>query len=190
MKKKQMEEKKSVIAETIEQLKAMIADPPIDAPRAFMKALEALVEDQSLDDCIMFRRKTGTESFFQAAGISKLFFGTRRQVVVKQSNKDVFGLAISRKQDVLFGSAADKKIQSYLPSWLRDFRSIRALYILPLCLDNECQALILGVSWNGYFMNLEGEKVAELRKLRGVLVEIMESSAFVSSGRSGSGTVF
>ncbi|MEM7672224.1 MAG: HDOD domain-containing protein [Verrucomicrobiota bacterium] len=188
--KKKQEVKKSAMLVAIEKLRVMIADPPIDTPRAFMITLEALVEDQNLDDCIMFRRKTGTESFFQTAGVGKLFYATRKQVVVKHSTKDLFGLAISRKQDVLFGSAADKKVQSYLPDWLRNFRPIRALYVLPIALDDECQAIILGVSWSGYFMNLEGARLAELRKVRDTVAEIMESTSFVSSSRSGGGTVF
>ncbi|MGB0371486.1 MAG: HDOD domain-containing protein [Opitutales bacterium] len=190
MLKKKEEVKKSSMVVAVEKLRSMIADPPIDSPRAFMIALEALVEDQSLDDCILFRRKPGTESFFQAMGVGKLFYGTRKQVIVKQSNKDLFGLSISRKQDVLFGSATDKKVQGYMPAWLRSFRPIKALYILPVSWDEDCQAVILGVSWSGYFMSLEGEKLAELRKLRDVVSEIMESSSFVSSSRSGSGTVF
>ena len=39
-------------------------------------------------------------------------------------------------------------------------------------------------------MSFEGDKVAELRRLREMLVEIMESSAFVSGSRPGSGSVF
>lgn len=188
--KKKNEVKKSPMEIAIEKLKALIADPPIDAPRAYIIALEALVEDQSLDDCILLKRKTGTESFFQTYGVGKLFYSSRKKVVVKHSNKDLFGLAISRKQDVLFGSAVDKKVQSYLPPWLREFNSIRALYILPMVYDDDCQALILGVSWSGYFMSLEGEKLSELRRVRDTLSEIMESTSFVSSSRSGSGTVF
>lgn len=184
------EVKKSSMVVAMEKMRELLADPPLDVPRAIMIALEALVEDQSLDDCIFLRRKNGTESFFQIYGVGKLFYGTRKQVVVKQSNRDVFGLAISRKQDVLFGSAADKKVQSYLPAWLRQFRSIRALYILPVALDSECEALIMGVSWSGYFMNLEGEKLAELRKLRDLVGEILESSSFVSSDRNDTRTLF
>ena len=146
-----------------------------------MISLEAMVEDQMLDDCILFRRKGATDSYALAHGCGKLFFRTARKVSVTPTDSDVFGLTISRQKDVVFASAEGEKVQEFLPYWLRNFKSIRALYALPVEIAGECKALILGVSWTGLFTDLEGDRLAELRRLRDTCADLMEASRFCGS---------
>ena len=167
---------RSPIEIAINKLKAVMADPPFVVSRAYMIALEAMVEDQMLDDCILFRRKGATDAYAQAHGCGKLYVRTSRKVSVNKADSDVFGLTISRKKDVIFASAEGEKVQEFLPDWLRNFKGIRALYALPIEIAGECEAMILGVSWTGLFTDLDGERLATLRRLRDTLAEVMEAS--------------
>ncbi|MCH2154406.1 MAG: HDOD domain-containing protein [Opitutales bacterium] len=111
------EQKISALKEAIGSLRKLIANPPFDATRAYMIALEAYTADQGLDDCILLIRKPGTDSFFQNIGCGKLFYATRKRNIVKATNPDVFGLCIQRRKDIIFASATEKK-DSELPTGL------------------------------------------------------------------------
>ncbi|MEM9025647.1 MAG: HDOD domain-containing protein [Verrucomicrobiota bacterium] len=158
-----------------EKLKSVLADPPFVASRAYMIALEAMVEDQILDDCIFFRRKVATEAFIPSLGCGKLFMRIRQKVSVGKSNSDVFGLAISHNKDIVFASAEGEKVQDFMPDWLRSFQKIRALYLLPVSTARGCEALILGISWSGLFTDLKGERLKDLQILRDTLKDLIES---------------
>ncbi|MGB0371133.1 MAG: HDOD domain-containing protein, partial [Opitutales bacterium] len=168
---------RSPIQCAIEKLKTVLADPPFVASRAYMIALEAMVEEQTLDDCILFLRQGAKDVFIPAYGCGKLFFRITRKVTVNKAEPNVFGLTISKEKDVVFASAEGEKVQEFLPDWLTSFKKTRALYALPISISGKSEALILGVSWTGLFTDLEGERLQDLRSLRDCLKDIIESAA-------------
>ncbi|MFO1452277.1 MAG: HDOD domain-containing protein [Opitutaceae bacterium] len=103
-------------------------------------------------------------------------FRALRPGAIKGSDRTVFGICLSRRENVLIHDANDAKIRPYLPDWLQGRGAPPSFVLLPLFHERAVQGLIV-CSWRERRkIIITPEHVALIRTLLGLVAQSFDQN--------------
>ncbi len=134
----------AILTEGLMHLTELTVATVIDLPAMDMVALSAARRAFALQDSVLLQRDSDGKTFTATLGLGELFNLIRGRPLVSSDRRDVFGISISRREDVLIRDTADPKIQPFIPEWLRSAGAITTFILLPMVNETGAIALIVG----------------------------------------------
>lgn len=129
---------------------------------------ESIGDGLGLSGCMIFTREAHESGIFAArSGQGKLFQDTRNRPFVSASKRDIFGICLNRKEDILIQDVNAGKIRSVIPEWIDTSERNQSLLILPIVDGHQPYAIILGTRDQGAVELSRGDhrRLKELRTL-------------------------
>ncbi|MBK8476570.1 MAG: HDOD domain-containing protein [Opitutaceae bacterium] len=134
----------SVLTECLIQLSEFTSAAAIDVPGMDHAALSAIRRALDLQDCVLFQRDPGAQTYTAQTGLGALLDLVRGRPVISAERRDVFSICLNRREDVLIRDTSDPKIRPFLPEWLLAAGAINGFILLPLSNNTGVIALIVG----------------------------------------------
>jgi HD-like signal output (HDOD) protein len=94
-------------------------------------------------ECLLFSRSDHAASFELTHGRGACFTALGQRVRVRAADRTVFGVCLSRGENVVIHQAADPKIAAYLPDWLRALPALNSFVLLPLISEGQAEGIVL-----------------------------------------------
>jgi len=155
-----------ILQESVKTLSVMVGVEDPDLEIVHKEAATALVTALTLDSGIILRRDNDGV-FKYAYGTGQAAGGLRSAIEqIGPASRDVFGISISRAEDVLVSDVRRGTILRYVPVWLKLNSAIMSLLILPIIEGNVVSGLLFGMRCRGDPLTLDGATVQALRELR------------------------
>ena len=85
---------------------------------------------------------------------------------MEAGRRDVFGICLTRREDVLIRDTSDPKLRAFLPEWLMGEGTVRSFILLPLVGEAGVFALIVGTRNGTEPIQLSSREVQLLKALR------------------------
>lgn len=133
-----------ILTECLIQLSELASAATIDVPAMEALSLAALRRAFGLEDCVLFQRDADGRTYSAQAGLGALLDLVRGRPLISTERRDVFGICLSRREDVLIRDTSDPKIRPFLPEWLLSAGMITGFLLLPLLNETGAIALIVG----------------------------------------------
>jgi hypothetical protein len=134
----------AILTECLIQLAEFTAATAIDLPAMESVCLGALRRALLLQDCVLFQRNPGGQTYTAQSGLGDLLSQVRGRPVISTERRDVFSICLSRREDVLIRDTSDPKIRPFLPEWLLAAGVINGFILLPLLNETGPVGLIIG----------------------------------------------
>ncbi len=134
----------SILTECLLQLSELTSAAAIDVPGMDLAALTAVRRALDLQDCVLFQRDPGAQTYTAQTGLGALLDLVRGRPVISAERRDVFSICLNRREDVLIRDTSDPKIRPFLPEWLLAAGAINGFILLPLSNNTGVIALIVG----------------------------------------------
>lgn len=151
-------------------------DRMLDAPQTEIHALlslviQALLDALSLESCLVFVRQS-QGAFHLEHGAGPLLESIDRAIMLRADQRDVFGVPVSRGEDVLIQNPDDPRMRAFVPEWLRRPGHALPFLLLPLKDSTGTYGLLCGICRNAAAFALVGQVNSELRLFRAKLVRL------------------
>lgn len=96
------------------------------------------------DECWLFRRRLGEESYSIIGGAGTQWEQVRGSAGLRVDERSVFGVALARRQVVLLHDTQDAMVAQYLPPWWQSTKGMpRAIALVPIGKRDEPSGLAL-----------------------------------------------
>jgi HD-like signal output (HDOD) protein len=155
-----------ILQESVKALSQMVGVESPDLEAVHKEASCALATALTLDCGILMRRdENGDFKYVYGAGGAAANLRSAIEQI-NASSRDVFGISISRAEDVLVSDARKGTIIRYVPVWLKLNSAIMSLIILPVIEGNAVAGVLFGLRCRGEPLTLDGATVQALRELR------------------------
>ena len=93
----------------IEELATLLDEQPVSMAKVYQVVLKSALQGFATRDGVLLTRKPdGT--YLTALGSGALFESIRGRALVRETDRDVFGISLQRMEDVFIYDAADAKI--------------------------------------------------------------------------------
>jgi len=99
---------------------SLAGDAPANADDAWLGALNALVKGLGAHEAWLFLRPPGGQSFALVRGIGEQWQSVKSKAAVRTDQRSVFGVCLSRGENIFIQDSADPKLTPYLPSWFHE----------------------------------------------------------------------
>ena len=142
----------------------------VDVPAMDMYAITAIRGAFELQDCLLFERDSDGKTYTAELGIGALLELVRGRPVVGIDRRDVFGICLTRREDVLIRDTTDPKIRPFLPEWLLAAGSIGSIILLPLQNKSGAIGLIVAARTGRQPIQLSARELQLLKAIRQHLV--------------------
>jgi hypothetical protein len=109
-----------------------------------LAALTAIRDALRLKDCLLFEREGASRRYSAKMGLGVLMGVVREQPLVEAGGRDVFGISLTRREDVLIHDGTDEKLHRFIPQWLRNAGGPGSFILLPLQDPSGVFGLIFG----------------------------------------------
>ena len=134
----------ALLTEALLQLTELMTAEVIDVRAMEGVALGAIQSALRLRDCLFFTRDGTKGAYAAQAGLGELLGQIRGRPVIDANRRDVFGICLTRGEDVLIRDTSDPKLRAFLPDWLAGAGVVRSFILLPLAEEAGVFALIVG----------------------------------------------
>ena len=94
-------------------------------------------------ECLLFSKAPGASTFELTHGRGRSYASLGRRAVIRGADRTVFGVCLTRGENVVIHQTADAKILPYLPDWLRRESAISSFVLLPLVSEGQTDGVIL-----------------------------------------------
>lgn len=94
-------------------------------------------------EILLFSKSPGESAFELTHGRGQSFASLGRRARLRSADRTVFGVCLTRGENVVIHRAVDPKIIPYLPDWLRAEASLSSFVLLPLISDGQPDGLVL-----------------------------------------------
>ncbi|MEO7599970.1 MAG: HDOD domain-containing protein [Opitutus sp.] len=94
-------------------------------------------------ECLLFSKPPGAALFELTHGRGGSFASLGQRARLRSTDRTVFGVCLSRGENVVIHRAEDPKIVPYLPDWLRAEHSLSSFVLLPLTAEGVTDGLVL-----------------------------------------------
>ncbi len=111
------------------------------------KVLSLLQRGFSTEDGIVFSSESGDGYYDPSTGNHRLIHAWKNWARVKNVERTVFGVCLSKHENILIHDATDTKIAPYLPDWFRSRQLLGAFVLLPIGSAQNPHGLIL-IGWS------------------------------------------
>jgi HD-like signal output (HDOD) protein len=105
--------------------------------------IETLHYGLRLNNTLIFHQGKSL-TFRPVGGIGSLYQHFKGKPLVSPQQKDVFGISLTRKEDVFIANATETKILSHIPSWVMHSKETKSFIILPVVENNKPYAILCG----------------------------------------------
>jgi HD-like signal output (HDOD) protein len=120
---------------------------PSATPQSLMRAvLESLRRGFDAPESLLFCPPMPGADHRLVHGYGVLFNRLRARARVRPEERTVFGVCLTRRENVVIHHAADPKIGAYLPEWLREPLALGAFVLLPIAHAATVHGIVL-VGW-------------------------------------------
>ena len=168
--------------EALERISEEQASGNADLAKIHDIVCESIAEGLGLSACMIFTREAHETGIYAArSGLGKLFLETRNRPFVSAGKRDIFGICLNRKEDILIQDVSAGKIRSVIPDWIDTSELNQSLLILPIAGDESVYALILGTRDVGAIQLSKGDH----RRLKDLRTLIADLGAGVSTAKTG-----
>lgn len=151
--------------------------PRPDFGRVHSIACEAIREGLGLSGCMIFTPETHEPCVFATrSGLGKLFQEARNRPFVSTRKRDIFGICLNRKEDILIQDVNAGKIRSVIPEWIDTSNRNQSLLILPVESDGTVYSLILGTLDSGSIQLGKGDH-RRLKDLQTLLSDLSKNDS-------------
>jgi hypothetical protein len=148
----------------IEQLATLLDESPVHMSKVYSVVLKAALEGfRSQEGLLLTRHRDG--AYVPALGQGVLFKELRERSLVRETDRDVFGLCLQRLEDVFIYDASEAKITPHIPPWMRPAK-LASFVLLPIHENRRPFALLLA-GWPE--KKTKNFSVAQIRQVRSLL---------------------
>jgi hypothetical protein len=137
----------------------------MDLRKVYNVVIKSALQGFAAHEGVIFLREQANRPYTVAFGAGDLFERLSGKSLIRETDRDVFGLALQRMEDVLISDASDPKISVHLPDWVKTAK-LASFILLPLHENRKPFALML-VSWSQH--KSIGFSPAQLRQVRSLL---------------------
>ena len=127
-------------------LTAFLSEPSIDMGSMHSLALDFVRQGFCAPEAILLRVDSDQRSFVATNGVGPVFKRIRGDKAIRKDERTVFGIAMSRRENVVIHNTSDPKITPYLPAWCSSVGGWGAFVAIPVCDQVACFALML-IAW-------------------------------------------
>ncbi len=153
----------------IERLQALSGNPSRSRETLLLAVLDSVRRGFAAPECLLFSQPTPDADFRLAHGHGPLFKQLRSHPRVRAHDRNVFGVCLSRRENVVIHHAADPKITPYLPEWMREPLLLGAFALLPIVDEQHASGVIL-VGWReSRQITITTEHVRLIRRLLAIV---------------------
>lgn len=160
----------AILTECLIQLSELTSAAAIDLAAMDLAALSAVRRALDLQDCVLFQRDPGAQTYTAQTGLGALLDLVRGRPVISSERRDVFSICLNRREDVLIRDTSDPKIRPFLPEWLLAAGSISGFILLPLSNSTGVIALIVGTRSGARALQPAARELQLLKAIRQHLV--------------------
>jgi len=167
---------------SIRKLLELIGLQPLDLAAVYEEILDSLVKGLSLDNAMLLRCDK-KQRFKMLVSHGASVSGLRRGMEsISSVDHDVFGICLSREEDVLIENVSDDNASRYLPMWLKLNAPILSLILLPVIDDGALKGLFCGLRSKGGPLRLSPDVLQDLRAIRIHLATVWRMDASRPTG--------
>jgi HD-like signal output (HDOD) protein len=148
----------------IEQLASLLDEQPVSMTKVYQVVLKAALQGFAARDGLILTRKPDA-AYLTALGSGPLFEAVRGRSLVRETDRDVFGISLQRMEDVFIYDATDTKIVSHIPSWMKP-GGLASFVLLPIHENKKPFALLLA-GWPD--KKTKSFSVSQIRQVRSML---------------------
>ncbi len=156
----------AILTEALLQLTELMTADAIDLRAMESVALGAMQSALRLRDCLFFTRDGTKGAYAAQTGHGDLLGQIRGRPVIDATRRDVFGICLTRREDVLIRDTSDPKLSAFLPDWLMSAGTVRSFILLPLVGDAGVFALIVGTRSIAEPVHLNTREIQLLKAIR------------------------
>ena len=139
------------------------------SPELAQSLAEAMARAMKLDAVLVLR--TSGDGFVNAALAGELSSSLRMAgMQIDAGLRDVFGVALNRREDVLVADVRRGNIARYLPMWLKLNAPVMSLLILPVVDSGKVEGLVFGVRGRGRPLETSSRVLSSLRQIKAALL--------------------
>jgi len=149
----------------IEQLAGLLDDDVVDMRKVYSVVLRSALVGFNSKDAIIFVRDARTRRYLAHFGSGKLFDAVKTSAIVRDDERNVFGLCLQRMEDVLISDASDARIAPHLPAWLKP-GLLASFTLLPMQESKQPFAMLM-TAWPE--KKALGFTVGQIRQVRSLL---------------------
>ncbi len=147
----------------------------VNLEEIYTTVVTAIQAGLDLESCMIFLKEDFDDTNYSARyGQGLLFKKIRNRPLISTRNKDVFSISIARKEDILIQDINAGKIKSVIPEWISIFSDTNSFIVLPIAVENNVFAIILGTISSGESIELGRKDLKRLKQLRAHLAELKE----------------
>ena len=149
----------------IEQLAGLLDDDTVDMRKVYSVVLRSALVGFNSKDAIIFVRDARTHRYLAHFGSGKLFDAVKGNAIVRDEERNVFGLGLQRRDDGLISDASDPRIATHLPAWLKP-GLLASFTLLPMQESKQPFAMLM-TAWPD--KKALGFTVGQIRQVRSLL---------------------
>jgi hypothetical protein len=148
----------------IEQLASLLDEQPVNMSRVYQVVLKSALQGFAARDGVILTRKSD-HTYAASLGSGRLFDAVRDRSLVRESDRDVFGVSLQRMEDVFIYDAGDARIAPHIPAWMKAGQ-LASFVILPIHENKKPFALLLA-GWTD--KKTKSFSVTQIRQVRSML---------------------
>lgn len=156
----------------VKRISAEGEEQQINMGNIYEIATQAILDGLDLSSCMVFTRETNESSRFAARfGHGELLRSIRNRPLVSKTKRDIFGICINRKEDILIQEVNAGNVHSVIPDWINTDAQNESLIVLPVIAEEQVFAIILGSVDQGTIQLGKGDH-RRLKEIRLLLIEL------------------
>ena len=132
--------------EGVDLLSRCLEEPRPDFAKILRLALEHVQKGFGAPEAVLLSLDSDHRNYVATLGHGKLIGYIRGDRAVRRDERTVFGICLSRLDNVVIHNATDPRIAPYLPAWCAGKNGLGAFVAIPLHDRQACFALIV-VGW-------------------------------------------
>ncbi|HTZ21930.1 MAG TPA: HDOD domain-containing protein [Opitutaceae bacterium] len=142
----QIEIKQDSWHEGVDLLARCLEEPRPDFAKIQRLALEHVQQGFGAPEAVLLSLDSDHRNYVATLGQGKLIRYIRGDRAVRRDERTVFGICLSRRDNVVIHNTTDPRIAPYLPAWCAGKNGLGAFVAMPLHDHKQCFALII-VGW-------------------------------------------
>lgn len=155
-----------LLASGLDTLLKLIGERPVEYRRVQRHTVN-IVRAALITPDVIFFDGDGDGGFSPTEGVGTLYESIHgRPGLIVTSRKDVTGISLTRREDVLIENALDPKIDPYIPLWMKVNAMVKSFYVMPVLDEAGPVALIIAARTIGSPIQLNSQAVQHLRAMR------------------------
>lgn len=146
---------------------SLLQRPGVSRDEILVTILAIVQRGLAASEALLFSMQTGAGGRL-THGWGEGFAALRESAVIRSEERTVFGVCLTRHENVFIHCASDPKIAPYLPAWWSRARAIGSFALLPLGVPKSCGGLILAGWRDPHQIVIGGELNKRIRPLLAV----------------------